>query len=130
MYLLDSNVVMSWLNGKEPARSLVIHLLRSPNRVGVNAITLAEVHSGLTDTARGDAEHVLKAFELWGIVEQVARDAGRHRWEFRRQGLQYSVPDMLMGAHALYLDAWIVTDNIRDFPMPGLKILRPSDPWS
>jgi predicted nucleic acid-binding protein len=129
MYLLDSNVVMSWLNGKEPARSLVVHLLRGPDRVCVNAITLAEVYSSLADTSRDDADRVMAAFEFWAIDEQVARDAGRRRWEYKRQGHQYNVPDMLMGAHALSLDAWIVTDDIRDFPMPGLRILRPGDPW-
>ncbi|MEO7667589.1 MAG: type II toxin-antitoxin system VapC family toxin [Dehalococcoidia bacterium] len=127
-FLLDANVVMNWLKGKEPALSLVRHILQGPYEVAVNAIVLAEVHTGVADKDRESVGAVLEAFDYWPIEEPVARLAGQYRWGFARQGKQFDVQDMLIGAHARYLDETLVTDNIRDFPIPGLKLLRPGDP--
>jgi predicted nucleic acid-binding protein len=127
-FLLDSNVVMNWLKAKEPALGLVEHLVRSPYEIAVNPVVLAEVHTGVSDEARPVVDEVLRAFDYWEIPQPVARFAGQLRWAFARRGRQYDIQDMLIGAHARYLDETLVTDNLRDFPIPGLKLLRPGDP--
>jgi hypothetical protein len=70
---------------------------------------------------------VLAAFDYWQIEGPVARLAGQYRWQLARRGRQFDIQDMLIGAHARYLDETLVTDNIRDFPIPDLKLLRSSD---
>jgi predicted nucleic acid-binding protein len=71
---------------------------------------------------------LLSTLYYWPIEAPVARLAGQLRWAFARRGMQFDVQDMLIGAHVRYLDETLVTDNIRDFPIPGLKLLRPGDP--
>lgn len=127
-FLLDSNVVMNWLKGKEPALSLVKHLGQRRYEVALNAIVIAEVHTGVHDEDRESIDALLSTLYYWPIEAPVARLAGQLRWAFARRGMQFDVQDMLIGAHARYLDETLVTDNIRDFPIPGLKILRPGDP--
>jgi predicted nucleic acid-binding protein len=63
-------------------------------------------------------------FEYWPIDQDVAKRAGSLRNEYRRTGRPRSVPDTLMAAHAMLREATLVTGNVRDFPMPELKILR------
>ena len=127
-FLLDSNVVMNWLKGKEPALSLVRHLAQSRCEVALNAVVVAEVHTGVHDEDRESIDALLSTLYYWPIERPVAVLAGQYRWQFAREGKQYDVQDMLIGAHALYLNETLVTDNIRDFPLPGLKLLRPGDP--
>ena len=127
-FLLDSNVVMNWLKGKEPALSLVRHLAQSRYEVALNAVVVAEVHTGVHDEDRESIDALLSTLYYWPIERPVAVLAGQYRWQFAREGKQYDVQDMLIGAHALYLNETLVTDNIRDFPLPGLKLLRPGDP--
>jgi predicted nucleic acid-binding protein len=119
---------MNWLKGKEPALSLVGHLVRSPYEIALNAVVLAEVYTGVSEDDRDHVDKVLEAFDYWPIEAPMARLAGQYRWSCARQGRQYDVQDMLIGAHARYLDETLVTDNVRDFPIPGLKVLRPGDP--
>lgn len=127
-FLLDANVVMNWLKGKDPALSLVRHLAKSRHEVALNAVVVAEVQSGIRDEERASIEELLGIFSYWPIERPVAVLAGQYRWQLAREGKQYDVQDMLIGAHARYLNVTLVTDNIRDFPIAGLKLLRPGDP--
>lgn len=124
-YLLDANVVIDWLKGKEPALGLVRHLVQSLQPPAVNAVTLAEVHSGVSDDDRETVDRLLTNFEYWEIDEPVARLAGRYRYGYARQGRPFALTDMLMAAHAVQRDATLVTDNVRDFPMPEVRLRRP-----
>jgi len=107
---------------------VVDHLLQGPHDVAVNAITLSEVHSGVNDVDRPKVDHSLSAFEHWTLGPDIARMAGQFRWHYRRLGRPLTIPDVLMAAHAIEMGATLVTDGIRDFPMPELSLLRSGDP--
>ena len=122
-YLLDSNVVIEWLKGRAAAVALLDELNRRANVLAVNAITIAETYSGLSEDETRAAERVISAFDYWGIGPQVAGVAGSLRYRYAREGRVLSVPDVLLAAQALLEDATLITANVRDFPMPELRIL-------
>jgi len=47
---------------------------------------------------------------------------GRIRSELKKRGSPIGAMDLLIAAHAIYLDVVLVTDNVREFKgIPGLK---------
>jgi predicted nucleic acid-binding protein len=122
-YLLDTNVVIEWLRGRRNSIELIRSLTEAGALLGVNAITTAEIYSGLEEGDVSRAEEVFGAFDFWVIEFDVARLAGQLRQQYRRRGVTLPATDALIAAHAISRDATLVTDNTRDFPMPELRIL-------
>ena len=122
-YLLDASALIDWLKGKPEALDLLAALVAGEHVLGVNAITIAETYSGFSQEEREHEEAFLSSFLYWPIDREMAELAGAYRYKYTRLGQPKSVQDMLMAAHAVRRDATLITANVRDFPMPELKIL-------
>ena len=122
-YLLDSNVVIDWLNGRAPAPALLDELNSRGDILTVNAITITETYSGIAPRDVESIGRVLASFEYWQIDFRVARLAGEFRYRYARLGRPLAVPDVLLAAHAVTEDLTLITANVKDFPMPELKLL-------
>ena len=68
-------------------------------------------------------ERFLSRLAYWPIRHDMAVLAGTYRYTYMRAGRPLAVQDTLMAAHAVRVDATLVTANVRDFPMPELKLL-------
>jgi predicted nucleic acid-binding protein len=123
-YLLDANALIDWLKGRPPAVALLIGLVEQGDILATNAIVIAETFSGLSGAEQIAAETVLSHLEYWLIDIAVARRAGAIRYDYARKGQKIGVADAIVAAHALVREATLVTDNLRDFPTHGLKVLR------
>jgi tRNA(fMet)-specific endonuclease VapC len=121
--LLDSNVVMYWLNGVQPAPALLAELSSRGDQLAVNAVSMAETYSGVPPEDLDWVDFLFRGFEYWPLDQAVARLAGEYRHKYGQQGRKLPVADVLLGAHAVSEDATLITNNERDFPMPELKIL-------
>ena len=53
----------------------------------------------------------------------MAKEAGRYRYEFTRIGTTLSATDSLIAAVAIANDATLITNNLRHFPMPEIRLL-------
>jgi predicted nucleic acid-binding protein len=123
-YLLDANVLIGWLKGRAPAPELLEELNSRGDILAVNAISLAEIFSGLREDDVEVAEAFMAPLQYWEMDAGVARLAGQLRYRYARLGRPLSVADCLLAAHAIIEDATLVTGNVRDFPMPELKLLK------
>jgi predicted nucleic acid-binding protein len=123
-YLLDSNVLIDWLLGRQNAVSLLDRLASDSDVIAVDAIAIAETYSGLREDDEPRADGLISSFDYWPIGYAEARLAGWYRYRYARRGRAYSTTDMLLATHAISRGATLVTGNIRDFPMPELKVLR------
>ena len=121
-YLLDASVLIDWLKGRRQAAELLEELVRRGEVLAVNAIAIAETFSGFSAEERERAEPVLQTLEFWDIDLEVAKLAGAYRYTYARMGRPLSVPDVLMAAHAVARGATLITGNVRDFPMPELRL--------
>lgn len=52
----------------------------------------------------------------------VARKAGELRYEWARKGITLSLPDTLIAAVCITEKLTLISDNRKDFPMPGLSL--------
>jgi predicted nucleic acid-binding protein len=102
--------LLSWIESGEP--------------LAVNAISVAEFYAGLRPEEAQEWEEFISALTYWQISLQAAKQAGQDHYTFARKGITITITDALMAAVAREHNAVLVTNNVKDYPMPDLT-LRP-----
>ena len=125
--LLDSNVVIWHLRGNPGVVELVRALVRR-GRIGLSAITRAEVLLGMREPERRPTLLFLDSCDTLPVTAATADRAGEIFRDFRSQGVTLSLPDALIGATALLASIPLYTCNPRHYPMPGLDLRAVPDP--
>ena len=126
-YLLDTNVCVDYLNGRHPN---VIRRIRSadPEDLCVSSVVAAELRYGADRSARRAANHtrldvLLGEIRCLAFDEIAAKEFGRVRSRLDAKGTAIGPYDMQIAAHALALDATLVTDNVDEFErVRGLRV--------
>ena len=117
-YLLDTNSCIYLLARARPALTARIADCDAGS-VGLSAVVCAELALGFdtaTDPLKDMLERFLLRFPVLPFDEAAARAYARV--PFRRGKF-----DRLIAAHALALDATLITSNVKDFSdIPGLKL--------
>jgi tRNA(fMet)-specific endonuclease VapC len=125
-YLLDTNILVA-MSKERPG--LAQRLGGVPaSAILLSSVVVAEIEYGISKSAR--LEHNRRVFDaLLGGFNVVAFDAaaakhyGPLRALLERQGQLIGPYDLMIAAHALALDATLVTDNVREFSrVAGLAV--------
>jgi tRNA(fMet)-specific endonuclease VapC len=126
LYLLDANILSDFVrnpHGKAAARAAS----EDAAALCTSIIVAAEMWFGAAKC--GSATLPLKLATLFDWIKVMPFEApAEHayaecRADLERRGLPISANDMLIAAHALALDATLVTDNGREFSrIEGLKL--------
>lgn len=126
LYLLDTNIISDLVRNPEGA---VARRLGSfiEHEVCTSIIVAAELRFGVEKKGA-----VRLAVQLEAILEDIMvvafeppaeRRYAAVRAQLERDGTPISGNDMLIAAHALTLDAALVTDNVREFErVEGLRV--------
>ena len=70
----------------------------------------------------------MSSLKYLALSFDTARSAGGIQYVFAGRGQALKLTDVLIGAAALAHGAILLTDNVKDFPLPGLRVERlPSD---
>jgi tRNA(fMet)-specific endonuclease VapC len=125
-YLLDTNVISDLIRNPECQAGRRVALLEE-GELRTSIIVAAELRYGVakkgSERLAQLVETVLADFEVlpWETPADVHYAAVRD--SLSRSGQPIGDMDMLIAAHALALDAVLVTDNEKEFSrVPGLKI--------
>ena len=123
-FLLDTTALIDYMRRNREIIDLVNGLLRGGHQLGVCAINLAELYTGVGAEDRVDADRLVSQLNYFDITSDVAVEAGRYRYEFARQGITLSTTDAITAAVAMANGAILITANVRDFPMQELQLLQ------
>ena len=123
-YLLDTTALIDHLRGRREIVELVAVLAQQRHRLGVCCVNVAELYAGLGQEERERADRLLATLDYYELTQEIAKEAGRYRFEFARRGTVLSTADTLIGATAIHQGAILVTGNDRDFPMDDIQILE------
>ncbi|MBI3961776.1 MAG: type II toxin-antitoxin system VapC family toxin [Deinococcus sp.] len=122
-YLLDTTALIDFSKGREPARSRVMQMIEDGHELAVCAVNVAEFYAGLSPAQRPGWDEFVGALQYWEITWEAARQAGIYRHDFARKGVALSTADTLVAAVAEEQRAVIVTNNVKDYPIGGLRLL-------
>ena len=124
--MLDTNIVSDL--ARNPAGAVVGHIADvGQDMICVSIITAAELSYGCE--RKGSAKLTTQVEAILGGMQILALDApaharyGRIRAELEAAGTPIGPNDLLIAAHALAVDAVLVTANTREFlRVPGLQV--------
>ncbi len=117
----DTTVLIDVLR-ERPVAARVRDLLTGGMVLGTSAISVEEVVRGLREAEEERARSLFDGLRIWPTGRREAEVAGRWRGSYARRGRTLAQPDCLIAATALARDATLCTGNVRDFPMPGLRV--------
>jgi predicted nucleic acid-binding protein len=120
--VLDTSVVIDLLRG-DVADESVLDPIREP--VMISTVTLHEVLAGLKDREAVFTDAVLGSFALVPVGAAEAALSAQWRREYRARGVTLELPDTVIAATAAIRNVPLSTGNVKDFPMPELRI----EPW-
>ncbi len=125
-YLLDTNIISDLI--RNPKGRVAKHIARvGENNVCTSIIVAAELRYGC---AKSGSRRLLEAVEaLLGELDVLSlevpadKEYGRIRAELERRGSPIGGNDLLIAAHALMIEATMVTANVDEFArVEGLKV--------
>jgi tRNA(fMet)-specific endonuclease VapC len=123
IYMLDTDTVSLALRGVGNVEKRILG--HKPSRLCISSITLAELRFGLEKKRSPQLERVVTAFVRGIHVAPFDAKAAFHFGKVATSliGTPIGEFDALLAAHAIALDATLVTNNTRHFQrVPGLEI--------
>ncbi len=125
-YLLDTNIVSDAMNN--PAGLVAKRLMEMEGaEIFTSIIVAAELHFGIlnkgSERLARNLEKMLRKLEVVSFTPPAEMHYSAVRLALERKGKPIGQNDTLIAAHALSLDAIVVTDNVKHFSqVPGLRI--------
>jgi tRNA(fMet)-specific endonuclease VapC len=126
-FMLDTDSCIALIKRK-PAKALRRILALAPGEAGISAVTLAELWFGVAKSAQKERnsqalDEFLLPLEIADFDAEAAASYGKVRAALEAAGTPIGPLDTQIGAHALSLDAVLVTHNTREFRrIPGLAV--------
>jgi tRNA(fMet)-specific endonuclease VapC len=125
-FMLDTNILI-YLIKQKPPQVMARFSVHSMADVCVSSITVAELEYGVM---KSRSEKNKRTLDGWlqlvhrpAFDEAAARAYGNIRATLESQGTPIGPLDTLIAAHAIAVDATLVTNNVREFArVPGLRI--------
>lgn len=114
---LDTCVVIDLLRGVDYTAEL---LARRP--LHVSPVTIHGVMRGMRAGEEELTFDLLTGFSVVPIGQREAALSAHWRREFATAGVTLDMPDTLIAAGAALLGTPLATANVRDFPMPELRV--------
>jgi tRNA(fMet)-specific endonuclease VapC len=119
-YLLDSNAIITWFNGRN--RALVERLKAHDGEFGTSTIVIFELYFGAFNSSRV-ADNIDRLANLKMPVlefgEADARTAGEIRVALKKAGTPIGPYDLLIAAQAKARGLVMVTNNVTEFSRVG-----------
>ncbi|MCK9386959.1 MAG: type II toxin-antitoxin system VapC family toxin [Sulfuritalea sp.] len=126
MILLDTNICIYIINTRPP--EVLAHFRKYRlGEVGLSSVVAAELAYGVAKSGsernRQALEMFLAPLEIAPFDERAVWTYGVLRAELERRGSPIGSLDTMIAAHALSLDAVLVTNNTREFSrVDGLRL--------
>src|SRR5229473_1778731 len=109
------------LRGRKGRRALLAECVRAGHTLATTGLNVAEVYAGLRPNEEAATSAFLDQLNCFDITAEVGRLGGRLKNQWARRGRTLALVDSVIAAAAIEHTCTLMTDNERDFPMPGLQ---------
>ena len=121
--LLDTSILIELLRSNAKVQAGVSSLLESGYVVATSVVCVAELYAGMRKSEEAATGQLVAALDCLPITLSIAQTAGNIKSSRARTGRTHGVVDMMIAATALEFGYPVVTENRRDFEIPGLELL-------
>lgn len=127
-YLVDTDLIASYLNGHKKAVTLLDKL--TEQGLAVSLMTFGEIYEGVYFSKNPKAAEqaflkLLHGLTVQPLSKSVLRQFARIRGDLRSKRILIPDTDLLIAATAIYHNLTLVTGNIRHFDrIPNLSIYQ------
>lgn len=126
LYLLDTNIISDAIRNTRGSCASRIGE-KSPETLCTSIVVAAELRFGAEKKGSSElavrVDRALASLSVLALVSDADRFYGKLRADLERRGQLIGANDMLIAAHALAVDAVLVTDNVAEFSrVQGLQI--------
>ena len=124
-YLLDTDVLIYFSNKKEPWYSFICNVHKQ-EEIFISIITVMEICAGWSEKQRDlYLPELYDLFAVAPITNGIAEQAGLLRYDGKHRETRKPKPmDALIAATALEHKYCLVTNNAKDYAIPGLEIYK------
>ena len=113
--LVDSDVLIDFLNGVEPQATVIGNLL-TERRLLLSSVSVFELYAGVTGKRRTVViDRIVKSTTVLAIGEKEAKTAASIYTDLKRRGRLVGNTDLLIAATAISNDLDLYTRNISHF---------------
>jgi tRNA(fMet)-specific endonuclease VapC len=125
-YLIDTDWIASWLNGRQEAHDLLSAF--AEDELAISLITYGEIYDGIyfgPNPGRNEAifQRLLQLVDVLDLNRDILEEFARIRGRLRASGQVIGDFDILIAATALHHDMTLVTRNRRHFErVPDLSL--------
>ena len=124
--LVDTDVLIDFLRGKEYARVFLSSLVDESSVVSCSVITVAEIFAGMREHEREMTEELLNSLDILDVTYEIAEHAGRYKNTIKSHKLE--LDDCLIAATAFVNNAFLATGNTRHYPMKDIQKIEVKSP--
>jgi predicted nucleic acid-binding protein len=121
-FLLDTTFIIDVLNDQRKRLAVMKDLIAQRHELACCAINIAEVYAGMRAPETEKTEALLRSLEYVPISWEASKLAGELRQEWARKGKTFLLAAMIIAAVCLTGALTLITDNRKDFAMPGLTL--------
>jgi predicted nucleic acid-binding protein len=121
-YLLDSTVIVDLINNRRNRRKIIEEIAAGGGMLACSVISVAEIYAGIRPKEEVITSQVLGSLVQYEVTAAIATRAGYLKNSLARQGITILLPDALIAATVIENRLTLVTDNVKHFPMPELKL--------
>lgn len=118
MILLDTNICIYIINHRPPEVLARFHQFRLGD-IGISSIVAAELAYGIAKSGSARNRQALEMFlaplEIMAFDDKAIWSYGELRADLERRGVSIGALDTMIAAHALSVNATLVTNNLREF---------------
>lgn len=128
MFLLDTNIVSDLVRRPQGAVAAQIADV-DESEVATSIVVAGELRYGAerrgSERLTAQLDAILELLPVLPLGDDADAHYGRLRADLERRGTPIGANDMLIAAHALSLNATLVTDNVREFErVEGLRVVN------
>jgi predicted nucleic acid-binding protein len=122
-YLLDTNIIIDAINNKRNRSGNLVSLAERGHTLACSSVNVAEVYANVRPKEEQKTADLLRSLQFYPITFPVSELAGRLKHQYSQKGRPLALMDTLIAAVAIHNDLTLITDNVKDFPMPELSLL-------
>ncbi len=123
-FLPDTNALISYFEGKEPDKNFLTELI-AKEELFISPVVVAELRPRTNTDDQKKLNDLIGSGTVIPIDLEIGFMAGQYREQFSKKTKKVYLLDCLIAATCKAHDLALITNNLKDYPMKDIKIIKP-----